>query len=86
LVNNQLITGIITFTMNSEYVALVFRVGNAHRVMKNSIADKDTPEIKKRNTMLYNSAHKDWIVALQPHLFWEVEGIEYDAIEEEERW
>jgi hypothetical protein len=40
--------------MNSEYVALVFRVGNAQRVMKNSFENNDTPEIKKLNTRLFN--------------------------------
>jgi hypothetical protein len=76
--------------MNSEYVALIFRLEiarvNAQRVMRNSYENNDTPEIKKLNKRLFNSAHKDWIVAIQSHLFWEVEGIEYDAIEEEERW
>jgi hypothetical protein len=76
--------------MNSEYVALIFRLEiarvNAQRVMRNSYENNDTPEIKKLNKRLFNSAHKEWSDAIQPHLYWEVEGIEYDAIEEEERW
>jgi hypothetical protein len=44
--------------MNSEYVALMFKLGqarvNAQRVMKNSFENNDTPEIKKLNTRLFN--------------------------------
>jgi hypothetical protein len=90
MVNMHANHGIISVTMDGEYVAWVFRLGqaevNAHRVMKNSLTDKDTPDIIKINTRLYISARKDLIDALQPHLFLSVTGFEYDAVEEEFSW